>query len=42
MAKRKIGKVNRTPGKFVYVDAQGNVWEMDRPRRGKKAKRRKK
>jgi hypothetical protein len=33
--KRKIGRVKRRKGTFVYVDAQGNVWEMERPKRKK-------
>ena len=37
--KRKIGKVNRKPGTFVYVDKHGNVWEMERPKGKGKNKR---
>lgn len=39
MGKKKVGKLpKRDPHKFYYVDKQGNIWEMDRPKRKKKKK----
>jgi hypothetical protein len=35
-AKKKIGHVTREPGKMVYVDGKGDVYQMDFGKRKKK------
>lgn len=34
--KKKIGQVNREPGKMCYVDGNGAVWQQDFARKKKK------
>jgi len=38
MAKKVVGKIKRTKGKFYYVDKQGNIIEADRKDMLKKRK----
>jgi hypothetical protein len=39
MAKKILASVNRKKDKFYYVDGNGNVVEMDRPKRKPRARR---
>lgn len=37
---KKIGQVQRSsPHSFVYVDGKGTVWEIERPKKGGKNKK---
>lgn len=35
MTKRIVGKIERKPKRFYYVDKHGNIWETE-PKRGSK------